>query len=262
MSSDSTPKTLLVALGVCLVCSVLVSTAAITLKRKQRENQNREKVKNVLEAAELLDSGRDPMRVYQENVTARILDVANGRIVPESETIPGIDPERFDITSASRDPDLSRPLASVEDPAGIKRVPRYMVIYVIMDRGEPVQTVFPVYGKGLWSTMYALIALDRDLETVRGFTVYEHGETPGLGGEVDNPGWKGKWKGKSLWGSDGSVGLRVIKGMVGPDDPDVIHRIDGLSGATLTARGVDRMIRFWFGDNGYGPYIRNLREER
>ena len=260
MSNESTTKTFLVALGVCLVCSVLVSTAAITLKGRQKENQKRERVKNILEVAGLLDSDRDLMTVYRESVTALLLNLTEGRIV-SAEEADGLDPESFDIVSAAGSRELGRSLDSEEDMATIRRVPRYMVIYRIMEKGEAVQTIFPVYGKGLWSTMYALVALDRDLRTIRGFTVYEHGETPGLGGEVDNPVWKAKWKGKSLRDPDGSVRLRVVKGAASPDDSVAIHQVDGLSGATLTARGVDKMIRFWFGDNGYGPYIRKLMGE-
>ena len=72
----------------------------------------------------------------------------------------------------------------------IKRKPKYMVIYEVEEGDKIDKYIFPIYGKGLWSTMYGFIALDKDLKTIKGFTFYEHGETPGLGGEVDNPKWK------------------------------------------------------------------------
>ena len=79
---------------------------------------------------------------------------------------------------------------------------------------------------------------------------------PGLGGEVDNPDWKSDWNGKRIYSNDGSVGLYVTKGSSSTE-----YEIDGISGATLTTNGVTNMIRYWLGDNGYGPVIKNLGEE-
>ena len=62
------------------------------------------------------------------------------------------------------------------------------------DAGALDLVVLPVHGLGLWSILYGFVALDADLETIRGLTYYEHKETPGLGGEVDNPRWKSLWK--------------------------------------------------------------------
>jgi Na+-transporting NADH:ubiquinone oxidoreductase subunit C len=122
--------------------------------------------------------------------------------------------------------------------------------------------ILPIYGKGLWSTLYGFLALEKDLKTVSGITFYQHGETPGLGGEVDNPNWKGKWQGKQAFDDSGDVIIKVIKGAVIPGAPDADHQIDGLSGATLTARGVDNLVQFWLGENGYGPYLQQIREDR
>jgi Na+-transporting NADH:ubiquinone oxidoreductase subunit C len=104
--------------------------------------------------------------------------------------------------------------------------------------------------------------LENDLKTVSGITFYQHGETPGLGGEVDNPNWKGGWQGKQAFDDAGDVIIQVIKGKVMPGSPDADHQIDGLSGATLTARGVDNLVQFWLGENGYGPYLQQIREDR
>ncbi|MDF1667135.1 MAG: FMN-binding protein, partial [Planctomycetota bacterium] len=92
-------------------------------------------------------------------------------------------------------------------------------------------------------------------------TFYEHGETPGLGGEVDNPKWKAKWPGKLVFAELGSdpktwdkVRIEVTKSS-GDGKP---HAVDALSGATITSNGVTRLLQFWLGDNGFGPYIRKL----
>jgi Na+-transporting NADH:ubiquinone oxidoreductase subunit C len=136
-----------------------------------------------------------------------------------------------------------------------------MVIYRVIEDDITVRYILPIYGMGLWSTMYGFIALNRDLSTIDGFTFYEHAETPGLGGEIDNPGWKRIWIGKQAFDSEGKLRIHVIKNHVDAADPDAVYTVDGLSGSTLTTRGVDQTVRFWLGEGGYGSFIRRLREE-
>ena len=112
--------------------------------------------------------------------------------------------------------------------------------------------VLPIKGYGLWSTLYGFLALDKDAVTVRGITYYQHGETPGLGGEVDNPTWKAKWPGRKAYDESWAPALRVIKGQAGPPSSSP-HQVDGLSGATITSRGVNDMINFWLGESGFAP---------
>ena len=158
-------------------------------------------------------------------------------------------------------PKYGRSIPQPQDLADIKISPKYMLVYFIKEGEEINRIILPVYGKGLWSTMYAFLALDKDLETVTGVTFYEHGETPGLGGEIENPRWNNLWKGKDAFDDNFNVQLEIIKGTVDRNRPQAIYQIDGLSGATITARGVDKMIKFWLGDNGYAPFLNKLREE-
>ena len=143
---------------------------------------------------------------------------------------------------------------------GIKRREKYAFVYEVRDdSGQVEQVVLPIYGKGLWSTLYGFIAVDKDGKTVRGITFYQHGETPGLGGEVDNPRWKALWKGKQLF--DGSVQseIEVIKGVVVAGTAKAQYQIDGLSGATITSNGVEQLVRYWVGPDGFGPFLEKLR---
>ena len=112
-----------------------------------------------------------------------------------------------------------------------------------------------IRGYGLWGTLYGYLSLSSDLNTVQGIEYYEHKETPGLGGEVDNPNWKDGWKGKKIFTETGVVNLKVVKGTSSSD-----YEIDGISGATLTTNGVTNMIQYWLGDEAYGPVLRNLKE--
>jgi Na+-transporting NADH:ubiquinone oxidoreductase subunit C len=127
--------------------------------------------------------------------------------------------------------------------------------------GSIEKVILPIYGKGLWSTLYGFLALGKDLNTVEGITFYEHGETPGLGGEVDNPNWKALWKGKMAFDDAGTVALTVIKGKVDPSEENARYQIDGLSGSTLTTRGLDAMVKFWLGDQGYGAFLKQLKKD-
>ena len=117
----------------------------------------------------------------------------------------------------------------------------------------------PVHGYGLWSTLYGFLALEADAKTVVGLGFYEHAETPGLGGEVDNPEWRGKWTGKQVYDQNNEIIIDVIKGSVGADTPKAISKVDGLSGATLTSQGVENMLHFWLSKQGFAKYLNKIR---
>ena len=130
-----------------------------------------------------------------------------------------------------------------------------------MDEGQVEKIILPIEGKGLWSTLYGFLALGPDTTSITGITFYQHGETPGLGGEVDNPSWKALWPGRRAFDDEWKPAIQVIKGRAksAAEDP---YRVDGLSGATLTARGVNELVRYWLGEEGFGPYLERFRSER
>ncbi len=125
-------------------------------------------------------------------------------------------------------------------------------------RGVRSMVILQVWGRGLWSTMYGYLALDNDGNTIRGLTFYEHGETPGLGGEVDNPRWKAAWPGRRVFDTNNRPSLVMRKGGAGAPNQDP-HGFDGLSGATITSRGVEHLLNFWLGEAGYGPFLAQLK---
>lgn len=247
--------TFIFAAIICIVCGVLVSTAAVSLKDRQDFNAALDKKKNILLASGLLKSGEssDPETVDRlfANIQSVAINLETGKEAPD------FDLEGYDQSKASQNPDLSS--RAPANRSAINRVPTYAQIYKIQDAsGALDQIVFPIEGLGLWGTLYGFLAVDADLETVRGITYYLHKETPGLGGEVDNPRWKAKWPGRKIYGPDGNVAIQVIKGEAAPPAQEPF-KIDGLSGATLTNRGVTSMLDFWMGERGFGPYIDSLR---
>ena len=253
---ESTARTLTVALLVCLVCSVFVAGAAVALKPTQVENRQLDKQRSILAIAGLGDanmSGAQIKALFAERIHARIVDLENGRFSDAQ------DPATFDPLKAAKDPQLSQALSGAEDIASIKRRERFTTVYLVERDGKLETLILPVRGYGLWSTLHGFMALKGDLNTVAGFGFYQHAETPGLGGEVDNPKWKGLWLGKTLFDAEDELAIQIIKGNVDAQSPQATHQVDGLAGATLTSKGVDNLLHFWLGQNGFGPFIANLR---
>lgn len=260
MPRDSISQTLKIAIGVCLVCSILVSGAVVGLKEKQQANQELDRLKSVLMVAGYYTRDAEVQAIYARYFRPRWVELEQGRLLTTEEA-DALHLNNFNPKLIANDGQLSRPLDPDADQARILRKPRYMLIYLVESQDEIEQVILPIYGKGLWSTMYGLIALARDCSTVRGLVFYEHGETPGLGGEIENPRWRQGWVGKQIYDAAGNVRLRVIKGKVDAAAPQVVHLVDGLSGATLTTQGVDNMVQFWLGAGGYGQLLQHWRKE-
>lgn len=252
---ETTSGAFIVAAVLCVVCSVLVASAAVSLKPLQESNKLIFKQKNALMAAGLATADASPEEVkklFEESVKKELVDISTGEVVSEDDVDFKID--SYDPAEAAKDKDESVAVEPASALPGIPRREPYAFVYQITKDGKPDGFILPIYGKGLWSTLKGFIALEADGETVRGITYYEHGETPGLGGEVDNPGWKALWEGKKVCNDEGEVELGVVKGR-GTDE----YGIDGLSGATLTSKGVDYMIKYWLGPEGFEKFLEKHR---
>jgi Na+-transporting NADH:ubiquinone oxidoreductase subunit C len=260
MRGESVIKTIGVALGVSLVCSILVSATVVSLNALQKENEKRIRIRNVYIDLDLFREGESVSDV-KKRTRFLLIEMKTGRELPEDRLTGILDPEEFNIKAVANDPEYGMEVPKEKDSAGIRRMPKYMALLVVYEDNVPVKYVFPVYGSGLYSTLYGFIALGKDLRTIEGISFYEHGETPGLGGEIDNTQWKNSWKGKQAFDDRGNVMIRVIKGLVDPKKPEARYQIDGLSGATFTTRGVDELVRFWLGEDGYGPFFSRVRGE-
>ncbi|MHA7878360.1 MAG: Na(+)-translocating NADH-quinone reductase subunit C [Saccharospirillum sp.] len=253
-NKDSIQNVIKVALMVCLACAIVVSSAAVALRPVQERNQELDFRRNILNAAGLLEAGRSVEEQF-EQIEVRLVDLTTGQFTD------AMDPADFDPRRASSIPEISRNLSNQEDIAGLGRREDIAEVYLVRnDQGDVETLILPVRGYGLWSTMRGFLALDEDLNTVRGIGFYDHAETPGLGGEIDNPNWQSQWVGKQVYGDDNNVQLGVKKGSVdSSNDYEASHRVDGLSGATLTSNGVSRMVEFWFGEQGFKSFVQNLK---
>ncbi|MCJ8321182.1 MAG: Na(+)-translocating NADH-quinone reductase subunit C [Colwellia sp.] len=267
--SDSNSKkketfggTLIFVFIICLVCAALVSISAVALKPLQQANKLLDKQTKILEASGLLEKALNPeslklagseaqsiVATYNKLVIAKMIDLDSG------EFIEG-DPNEFDERRDARD--INKSIKPVDDMAGISRRANRAVIYFINnEQGQLDTIVLPIIGSGLWDLMYGFVGMNADLNTVQ-TVIYsaDFKETPGLGAEVLNPKWKALWPGKKIFNSAGEVKIKLVKGGAKAAD---VHGVDALSGATLTSRGVTNTLHFWFGKEGYGPFIAKFR---
>jgi len=255
MTKDSPFNILLTAFALCIVCSVLVSTAAIGLKQKQIDNQVLDQKIKILKVSGLW---QDELPIDQmfESVETRLVDLASG----EYSNLFAVD--EYDQNKASNDLAQSIELSRQEDIAGIGRRANLAKVYLVRREGEIVRIVLPIHGYGLWSTLYGYVTLERDMNTVYAITFYDHKETPGLGGEVDNQKWQASWRGKQIYDEQGQPRIALIKGSVDRSNAMQKYQIDSLSGATLTSQGVSNMFTFWMGQQGYKKYLENTRGDK
>ena len=256
MSRDSIGNVLRVSVLLCLVCAIAVSAAAVGLGDRQAENKRLDQQKNVLLATGNYDPAELPpakVKAEFDKVEIRYIDLQTGEAVDAAALPNGVD---YDPRAAAGNPKLSVAVSADESAKlGLKNLAPYYPVYRVKKNGKLDCVVLPIVGKGLWSTMYGFLALEPDLKTVRGINYYEHGETPGLGGEVDNPLWKAEWKGKVAV-EDGKPDIKVVKGGAKGDD-----EIDSLAGATITSRGVQNTVNYWLGDAGFGKYLERARDK-
>lgn len=256
MKNDAV-KTLFVAAILCVVCSVLVSGAAVILKPNQEANKELDVKKNLLLASGLIKEPvtKEEIEKAYSQIKVEIINLETGEVAKD------IDPASFDQAKATKDPKTSEMIPAEEDISGIKMRSKFAPIYKYIKDNKVEMVVLPVYGKGLWSTMYGFLALSDDATTIKGLGFYSHGETPGLGGEIDNPKWKAQWVGKKAYDKDFNVKIRVIKGSVSEGTPESEYKVDGLSGATITSNGVTHMMQYWLGPNGFGPFLQRMASE-
>mgnify|MGYP006072202725 CR=1 FL=1 len=248
---ESTSRTVTVALVLCIVCSLVVSSAAVLLKDKQDVNKKIDRYTNILAAAGMLQADAGIEEQFNELVTSRVVDLNSGLFTDE------VDADSFDQLRSAKDRSISINLTSSEDIAKISRRENFALVYLVETDGQLNKIILPVRGYGLWSTLHGYLALEKDGQTVAGLGFYQHTETPGLGGEVDNPRWKALWPGKKVY-KDGNVEIQLVKGSVDPASDSADYQIDGLAGATLTSNGVTNLVQFWLGEQGFQKFLGKL----
>ena len=238
---DSISNTLIVAIGLSLVCSIIVSSAAIVLKPIQTKNEELFRQTIILDVAGLMEPGGNVAELFGA-IESRMVDLETGEYAPGG------------------DPELNVPIPVDLDIAAIGQRPRFVEVYLVMDGNSIDQVILPVYGKGLWSTMLGYLAVAPDGSTVKGLRFYAHGETPGLGDQMDKESWRAQVVGKLIYADGSEPQIHVIKGVVPEGIAGEQYMLDGMAGATLTGNGITGLLQYWTGPHGFGPYLKNFRE--
>lgn len=250
LPNDSLGKTLGIALLVALISAGAVTIAAVALRPIQEANVDRQRQERL---ASMLAAVPDLARIIGEAgadaLETRLVDLDTGRFT-------GTDvPADFDARVAATDQARSVALPPEADIAGIRRRANQAVVYLLTRDDQLALLVLPIYGSGYQSTIAAYLALEADLVTVAALSIYEQGETPGLGARIEETAWQELWPGQQIADDTGAIRIAVVRdGAVGP------YEIDGITGATRTSSAVSNMVRFWLGEWGYGPLLANLRE--
>lgn len=254
-NKDSIGGTILVVLLLSLVCSIIVTGAAVVLKPAQEEQKALDVQRNILSVAGLANENDSPAQIkeaYNKFIEPRLVDLATGDYVSASKE----EIDRFDAKNAVKDSSQSSTIPAAEDKAGIRVRANLAKVYLVKDsQGQVTQVVLPMYGRGLWSMMYGFVAVEPDGNTIKGITYYDQGETAGLGGEIANPRWQAQFVGKKLYDNNDHLALKIGKGA----GANIEHGIDGLSGATLTTNGVQGSFDYWFSQNGFGPFLAKFK---
>lgn len=249
-NKDSVSGTFTVIIAFCLVCSVLVSTIVVLLEPFKAAAIANDRQVSILRVAGI-DAGRNVAQAYSENITARLIDMRTGRYTDDAPEVA----DGYNFAVLAKKPETSLEIPHEQDIAGLRVISDKMPVYFVRQNGEITQVILPFYGPALWSTVYGYVSLDTDFNHIKGVTFYSHGETPGLGGEIDNPRWQGLWVGKRFLDDARTYRFRITKT---PDSQGEgrEYDIDSLAGATLTARGVDNSIRYWI-EYAYKSYLEN-----
>ena len=221
--------TLIFTSCVTIVLGIIIATTADNLRERQEINEELDIKKNILYALG-----------YKQNIdnpwTNKIVESLYNNSINEIY--------------------LDRKGTVYKKQEDIEKNP--LKIYQRMDNGLITGYAIPIEGKGLWGTMYGYFAIEPDAVTVKGITFYRHKETPGLGGEVDKEWFKNNFIGKRLVDNDGKlVSIEVIKGFVSEKDPEAYRKVDGISGATITGKGVTTFLKKDL--DKYEPYFKKIR---
>ena len=229
---------LIFAAVVTITCSILLASAASLLRERQQENIALDKQKNILTSAGLIKGDSEVTRqqilsLYDTNIKSQVVDTT-GKVI-ETKQVSQLDP---------------------------KKDPHLLPLYLYQKDGTVQSYIIPISGKGLWSTIYGYLALEPDVNTVRGITFYQHGETPGLGGEITKQWFTDNFIGKRILSPDGNlVSITVVKGKVADKIPESesYHYVDGISGSTLTGKGLTNFLKKDL--ERYEPFFETIRNK-
>lgn len=227
---------ILYAAGLTIICGGLLALAAQGLKEPQERNIAQERRENILSTVMELKKGDNVNEIYDKRVNAFVVDY-NGNVKE------GVKPADVNLA------------AEYKKPARERLLP----VYEFRSETNPDQVenvVFPLFGFGLWDNIWGFVALENDMNTIKGVKFQHKGETPGLGARINTDDIQSRYRGKKVFEGDQLVSVTMMKGE-GNDYSADQHKVDGMSGATLTGKGVNNMLKDYL--SSYLNYIKKLK---
>jgi len=225
------------AVVVCAVCGILLSVFSEGLRPQRELNEELDVKKNILKADVLKDpitprmKAQEVLKVFESKIEELVVD-------DQGNVVDGKKPKQLTEKDSNLFP-----------------------LYLYKEDGQLVAYAFPVFGQGLWSTVYGYLALEADATTIRGITFYKHGETPGLGGEIEKAWFQDNFKNKKIYSFEGQrlTPTVVAKGKVADiySGDDLDSHVDGITAATLTGNGVTALMDHWI--RVYDAYLSKIR---
>jgi len=220
MNTNSNSYTIIYASVMVVIVAFVLAFTSASLKSTQNKNVELDKMKQILHALNVDTKGQDAEKVYKQYVKADQIMNATGEVVAETGG--------FKIELKS---ELAKPLEK-----------RQLPLFLCEVEGK-TKYVLPLYGAGLWGPIWGYVGLNEDKNSVFGVYFSHQGETPGLGAEITTADFQNQFLGKHVL-KEGAVALGVEKnGKV--TEPE--YQVDGISGGTITSKGVDAMLKSCLG---------------
>lgn len=246
LPNDNRTKTILVAFLVSAACAALVSGATVFLRPIQAANRAAEEQARI----EALVSGIPGMSTLLTEaggaLTTVVINLETGRAAD------AVTPDTLETALA--DAGNWTALDPATDLAGLGQRPDFAQVFLLRKGDQVSLILLPLSGQGYGGRIDAILALRGDTNTIAGLAVTQHSETPGLGGRIEETSWQASFPGTLLRDAANEMRFRVASGPASG-----VHEVDGITGATRTGRGVTQMVRFWLGDEGYGPLLDAIR---
>ncbi|GAB4236403.1 MAG: Na(+)-translocating NADH-quinone reductase subunit C [Ekhidna sp.] len=237
---------ILFAIGLTVVFGGALSLTSVGLKPLQDKQVELDTKKKILGAVMDISTIEDPneiLRIYAEKVESIVVDINGNEVTTDSKGNPVV-AEKINIQKNSK-----------LDPQE-----RMYPVFMFSEGGSSVDAyIFPTFGAGLWDWISGFIALESDLNVVKGIAFDHKSETPGLGARITEASIQGRYVGKEIFNDQGElVSVTMVKGE--GNDGLSEHQVDGLSGATMTAKGVNAMLENYL--ECYSAFIEKTKSQK
>lgn len=218
MKKQSNTYTIIYIIVLVAIVGTLLAVTSMSLKEKQQENADADKMKQILASVHVATTDSDVKAKFEELITKQI-------VVDSKGTIIGSDAFDVNVAGMSKEKDIAK---------------RQLPVYLCNLGEKGTKYILPVYGSGLWGPIWGYVALDSDGSTIYGAYFAHQGETPGLGAEIEKPAFSDQFDGKQMFKNNEYLPVAVVKrGQKAPNGEDFV---DAVSGGTITSKGVSQML--------------------